>query len=138
MQRIYSIVALLAILFPVASPLWASAETMPYGASCHRMPMEAAATATPAHEHHCHGMTAEQAKAPGEENGPAIAATGSSEQCTMNFFLQSAPPTAAALNTAPALPLLHTTDFKVHSVAIIFSRPGFSSHTDRGPPSLQA
>lgn len=138
MQRICSIVALLAVLLPVASPLWASTGTMPYGASCHRMAMQNAARATSAQEHHCHGMAAEQAKAPEEGNAPAMGSAAGSEKCPMNCCLQSAPPPAATLPTASALPLLHTTDFKMHSVAIIFSSPGFSSHTDRGPPSIQA
>lgn len=98
------------------------------------MPMETAGTQASGHEHHCHEMTAQ---ATGTETGNTVASTASSEKCPMNCCSQSAPPTAVAL-PASALPLLHITDFKMHSVAVIFSNPGFSSHTDRGPPSNQA
>jgi hypothetical protein len=135
MQRFFSILAILALLFPFASPLLVSAETMPYGASCHRMPMETAGTHAPRHEHHCHEMAAQATDA---DAGNTVASTANSEKCPMNCCSQSAPPTAAALHTASALPLLGATEFKMHSVAVTFSSPGFSSHTDRGPPSIQA
>src|SRR5690349_13372607 len=114
MQRICSILALLALLVPFASPIWVNAETMPYGASCHRMPMETAGTQASGHEHHCHETTAQ---ATGTETGNTVASTASSEKCPMNCCSQSAPPTAVAL-PASALPLLHITDFKMHSVAV--------------------
>lgn len=139
MQRICSILALIAILCPVATPVWASATTMPYGSSCHRMPMDTPASAALVHDaHHCHEMKTEQATIPDPGNSPTLVSTASSEKCPMNCCLQSAPPTAAALPTASALPLLYATEFKAHSVAVVFSIPGFSSHTDRGPPSIQA
>src|ERR1051326_6721538 len=39
MQRICSILALIAILCPVATPVWASATTMPYGSRCPPLPL---------------------------------------------------------------------------------------------------
>jgi hypothetical protein len=137
MQRICSILAVIAILCPFASPLWAGAATMPYGASCHRMPMEAAGTQAMGHEHHCHEMAEEQAAAT-EGTGTLVASAATSEKCPMNCCLQSAPPTAAPLPPASVLPLLHATEPHLHSGFVIFSSPGFSSHTDRGPPSIKA
>jgi hypothetical protein len=139
MQRVCSILALIAVLCPVATPLWASATTMPNGMSCHRVPMGTATTADPVHSpHHCHEMEAEQATIPEQGDNATIASAASLEKCPMNCCLQSAPPTVAALPMASGLPLLYATEFKMHSVAVIFSSPGFSSHTDRGPPSLRA
>jgi hypothetical protein len=137
MQRFFSILAIIAILCPVASPLWASAAPMAYGSSCHRMPMETAGTTPSTHEHHCHEMAAEQTKVPAEGNGPVLASSAGSEKCPMNCCLQSVPPTAV-LPTGSPLPLLHAAKFQLHSLAVIFRTAGFSSHTDRGPPSFQA
>ena len=129
----YSILALLAILYPVASPLWASTMEPQHSAMCHRMAMGAAkASSQPAH--HCHGIDADNNSAQNSST-PSFNA-GSSEQCPMNCCVQSVPRTVAALPAVSSLPVLVDTEVSAHVVPVTFTSVGFSSHTDRGPPSL--
>lgn len=131
MQRMCSILALIAVLCPVGLPLWASATGAPSGMVCHRMPMQDGTQLH--HAHHCHmaGMM-------GSDTGdsPIVLEPAVSEKCPMNCCMQAAPPTVAALPPASFLPQPHVMQHSVVVVAVTFACPGFSSHTDRGPPSL--
>jgi len=129
----YSILALLAILYPVASPLWASAMEPQHSAMCHRMAMGVAKTSSQP-SHHCHDMAGDDDSAR-DSSTPSLSA-GSSEQCPMNCCVQSVPRTAAALPVASSLSLLVAIEASAHVVPVTFTSAGFSSHTDRGPPSL--
>ena len=68
--------------------------------------------------------------------GPVVAAYGASEKCPMNCCVQAVPPTVAALPAASFIPQLHAIKASIHAFAVTFSSTGFSSHTDRGPPTL--
>lgn len=131
MQRMCSILALVAVLCPIGSPSWAAATGAPSGMVCHRMPMQAGTQSH--HSHHCHmgGMMAAETG-----NSPVISTSALSEKCPMNCCMQAAPPTVAALPPASFLPQLHVMPHGVPVTAVTFATAGFSSHTDRGPPSL--
>ena len=131
MQRMCSILALVAALCPIGSPLWAAATGASSAMICHRMPMQSETHSR--HAHHCHmaGMMVSET-----ETSPTIASSALSEKCPMNCCMQAAPPTVAALPPASFLPQPHVMQHSVVVVAVTFACPGFSSHTDRGPPSL--
>lgn len=131
MQRMNSILALIAVLCQVGSPLWASATEMHSAMVCHRMPMQSGTQSR--HTHHCHmaGMMVSET-----ENSPIIASSNVSEKCPMNCCIQAAPPTVAALPPVSLLPQPHVMQHSVSPSAVTFASPGFSSHTDRGPPSV--
>jgi hypothetical protein len=102
--------------------------------SCHRTPLHHAG-ATPAKSaHHCHDMA--DMMPPASDTEPALNASGGSENCPMNCCVQAAPTTVAALPAASFLPPLHVLETSLHGFSVTFSSVGFSSHTDRGPPSL--
>jgi hypothetical protein len=135
MQRVCSILAMFAVLCPVVSPLWASAMHTAEAASCHRMPLgKARPTAHPAH--HCHYMDAAGQQTSNTGRDTAVLKSGSPERCPMNCCLQAAPPTTAALPAASFVPALVVSRTQVHFLPVTFTSTGFSSHTDRGPPSL--
>lgn len=129
----YSILALLAILYPVASPLWASAMEPQHSAMCHRMAMGVAKTSSQP-SHHCHDMTGNDDST--QNSSTRSFSAGSPEQCPMNCCVQSVPRTVAALPAVSSLPVLVHTKASAHVVPVTFTSAGFSSHTDRGPPSL--
>lgn len=136
MRRLCSILALFAVLCPVASPLWAAVIHPAQPASCHRMPMattEGEPAARPAH--HCHDMDGNE-QVPTAETNPAVMNASSSEKCPMNCCLQAAPPTVAALPADSFLLFLVAARTALHVVPDTFTSAGFSSHTDRGPPGL--
>jgi hypothetical protein len=66
---------------------------------------------------------------------PVVVAYSASEKCPMNCCVQAVPPTVAALPAASFIPQLHVIEASIHVFAVKFSSAGFSSHTDRGPPS---
>lgn len=131
MQRMNSILALVAVLCQVGLPLWASAAETPSAMVCHRIPMQGGTQSH--HAHHCHmaGMMVSET-----ENSPISASSAVSEKCPMNCCIQAAPPTVAALPPASLLPQPHVVQHSMHVADVTFASPGFSSHTDRGPPSL--
>lgn len=85
---------------------------------------------------HCHDLNAGEQQVSTAGTGTAMIKAGSAEKCPMNCCLQAAPPTAAALPAASLLLLLAATRTEHHFVPVMFASTGFSSHTDRGPPSL--
>jgi hypothetical protein len=134
MRRFCSILALIVVLCPLAVPLWASGSVTPTVMSCHRVPLQNAQPSKARSAHHCHDMANMMPQ--GSDTGPAVDGSGHSEQCPMNCCVQAVPPTVAALPAASLLPQLHVIETSVHAFAITFSSVGFSSHTDRGPPTL--
>jgi hypothetical protein len=102
--------------------------------SCHRTPLQHADTAPAKSVHHCHDMAAMAAS--DSETERSLNASRSSENCPMNCCVQATPPTVAALPAASFLPPLHVLETSFYGFSVTFSRVGFSSHTDRGPPSL--
>ena len=136
MRRVCSILTLLAVLYPMATPLWASAMDEAQPTSCHRMPMRSE-TVSQANPHHCHDMDDSAAAAtPDEGKGASLTASSHSEKCPMNCCTQVVPRTAAALHSSSLLPLPSAAEVRPLGVALAFTSAGFSSHTDRGPPTV--
>jgi hypothetical protein len=132
MRRVCSILTAVGLLFSVASPLWAADMGSLQPMQCHREPMQAAISGhSQTHNHHCHEMEDHSVSAP---DGTSIQAVNVPKDCPMNCCLQGTPQAGTALAASVYLPLLVVTDCSLLYVAVTFTSPGFSSHTDRGPP----
>lgn len=130
MRRFLAITAIVALILSTGLPVWASACTaMGKGKDnapmCHR---------TAAHRHHCEGM-AEQQDEPAA-SGPETAFTGRSDECPMQCCTQLQTGNGTAVTAISFQPELAIVDYRVVSPPIAFISSGFSSHTDRGPPTL--
>jgi hypothetical protein len=130
MRRLSSILALVAIVSSVLSPVWASNMDASHPMLCHRVHSTSAQEPP---KHHCEGMDEEQGSSDG---AAAVLQRLTSHDCPMNCCLQANPRTAAALPATHFLPLLVTVENGLRVSSIRFSNTGFSSHTDRGPPLL--
>lgn len=126
MRRISAITAIVALFFSMALPLWASAcMSMHGGLMCHR-------TGAIHHHHHCDSMMEEQE----ETAEPASQASFQSvaAKCPMQCCMQTQAGNGTAVLALSLLPQLGVSEYRPHFPTVIFSRTGFSSHTDRGPP----
>jgi hypothetical protein len=128
MRRACSIVAIIAMVSSLISPVWASSAEAAHPMLCHRVRTDSAQA--PA-KHHCHDMDQEAAK---DEAAPTLVQGQISQSCPMNCCVQATLRIAAALHSNSFLPQLVTLESRLHVTAIVFSSTGFSSHTDRGPP----
>ena len=59
----------------------------------------------------------------------------SSESCPMDCCIPGHPKNAITAVAAPELPPLAVIERVSYAVPVVFTRHGFSSHTDRGPPT---
>jgi len=85
------------------------------------------------HAHHCAAMHEQQEPQPASEDGASV--SGRSESCPMNCCTQGSLPNATAVVSFSLIPPLAVTDAEIHLVPVTFTSAGFSSHTDRGPPT---
>jgi hypothetical protein len=132
MRRFLSITTIAALMFSLVSPLLAAAcphSQQPM--ACHRL-----AATQAQQEHHC-DMTAHQAEegAPEDSSVPAVKGIQSPESCPMNCCVAGHPTSAIAIAAGSLPPLPAVTAQTLRFVPVIFARTGFSSHTDRGPPT---
>ena len=130
MRRAISISTALALLISLASSMLAEACMKHTGrASCHRVSHAAA------HHQHCDGMLEhrdEDMSAP--DQGNSISSVESA--CPMNCCLAAqAGKHAAAVHNVVITPQLAGA-VQQQSASVVFVATGFSSHSDRGPPSL--
>lgn len=133
MRRFLSFVSIAALLSSAASPLVAAAcPHVERAKACHR-PQEA-------NEHHCDAGMAHHhhamEPAVSSEVSIAVQAGEQSENCPMDCCVARHVTSAAAVAGTLNLPPLVMTDQSRSYAALITIRPGFSSHTDRGPPAL--
>lgn len=130
MRRLISISTAVALIFSLVSPLLAQ-TCMKSGehASCHRGSQAAS-------HHHCDGM-------PGHHHEDEMAApdqsdsvSGAAANCPMNCCLaaQTGKQVAVVNHVVVTPQLAFSATLQVPTV--VFVAAGFSSHTDRGPPSL--
>jgi len=124
MRRIFSITMILALMSSWLLPNWAMAcAKHEQTASCHRSEMR---HGDMLHHHH-------------EDVAPARAPSDSmanhSENCPMDCCIQGHPKNGAAITAIALLSPPVVTDQGFHFVPATFTRTGFSSHTDRGPPA---
>jgi hypothetical protein len=134
MRRFFSIAAIAVLVFQVLSPLVAAAcPHTTQAPAYHRAQQQA----QPAQHGHCDGMRHEHQTEPTAPNSetPSLAAVDSSENCPMDCCGASVVTNAAAVAAATPLPSLVATDQSCGFVPVTFATPGFSSHTDRGPPA---
>lgn len=130
MRRLISISTTVALLFSLVSPLLA--QTCMRGgerASCHRVNQTAS-------QHHCDGMPGhhheDEMVVP--DQGDSI--SGVASNCPMNCCLAAqAGKQVAVVNSIVVAPQI-AFSAKLQLTAVVFVATGFSSHTDRGPPSL--
>jgi hypothetical protein len=134
MRRIFSISAILMLMYSAALPSVMSAM-MANGAAmaCHRPTLGTGAAAP----QHCHDM-ADMAGDDAMEGRPADGAsiTSSTDQkCPMDCCTMMGTAQQAVLPVQRGLPALAIMEHGISIARVVFSRTGFSSHTDRGPPS---
>jgi len=127
MRRLLSITTVLALLASMTSPLLAATCGAGTGkaVSCH--PVEMPHCDRPMHHHHHHDDAE-----PASHSG--LSAGQSESKCPMDCCMPGHPQSGAPA-TASLLPPLALTEQSFHFGQITFMSAGFSSHTDRGPPS---
>ena len=137
MKRVFSISTMLVLLFSVFSPVWAADTEMMQAASCHRTPMQDATSHHGKHAaaHHCHGMGDGMEMPAADPSDGILIASSHSHSCPMNCCVQGAPKSGVASSAVSLLPPLAATEAEFHFASITFASAGFSSHTDRGPPT---
>jgi hypothetical protein len=96
--------------------------------ACHRLKQTQAA-------HHCNEMMRERKSVTTGTEAPTIKATPSQQNCPMACCGDRLITNAVVAASAP-IPQLVVTDKSRNLVPVTFTSAGFSSHTDRGPPSL--
>jgi hypothetical protein len=82
--------------------------------------------------HHCGGMAEEDSI---QALGGIFITGNRAHPCPMNCCEQGAPKSGAAIQAISFTPSVAVTDANVHFAPISFVSAGFSSHTDRGPPT---
>jgi len=134
MRRLLAITVITALICSTGMPVWASAcETMHKAALCHREPAHSQVTRKAAH--HCDSMDMEdeQDAAPASDSETFI--KGSPHACPMQCCAQASAGTGFAIGSAALTAGLVSSEDQLYVPAVAFSTPGFSSHTDRGPPA---
>src|SRR5262249_35714159 len=128
MRRLVSITTIVALMSSAALPLLAaSCPHIKHAVSCHR-------TEVQAHHrkmmHNHHADTSEP-----EPDGPAYSASPESQGCPMDCCGPGQRTKAIAAPTATLISQLEVTDHPAQPASLVFESAGFSSHTDRGPPT---
>jgi hypothetical protein len=82
----------------------------------------------PMHEHHHHAEATPATQ--------SLSAGQSDEKCPMDCCTPGHRQSGSAAHSNSLLPPLAVSDQNVHVVPVHFISAGFSSHTDRGPPSV--
>jgi hypothetical protein len=128
MRRFLSITLVFALLAATATPLVA--------ASCPHVKMAMACHRTE-HAHHCESMQDEPGDASQAEPGePAFAGVTAAQDCPMDCCAPSQRTSSVAFTASFSMSLLSSSESSISFTSLIFSAPGFSSHTDRGPPAV--
>lgn len=131
MRRLLAITVIAALICAMGMPVWAS-ETSHKAMLCHREPAHNHATRKAAH--HCNSMAMEDEQDATAASDSETFMKGSSHACPVQCCTQANAGTSPAVVSAAPICGLHSAEDHVHAPAVTFSTPGFSSHTDRGPP----
>jgi hypothetical protein len=121
-RRVWSISLVLALCCTMVSPSWATSCMHGSTKMCHRSHV---------HTHDCH-MDGENQE--GTNSDPGLYASQSDQTCPMSCCMHSRS-TAARPAVAVDSNLLLPSHSIILFVSQVFVVTGFSSHTDRGPPS---
>ena len=130
MRRLFSITAILTLMYPITSPLLATCPHMQHVLACHRV--QQAQT-----EHHC-DPTMDQHQADPQSPDPAaraVKAGTSGDSCPMGCCTARHITGAAGIATGSSLPQPLLTNHNRPFLTVVFVTVGFSSNTDRGPPA---
>lgn len=130
MRKFLSIIAITALMSPMASPLVGLAcPHVKNMTMCHR-------SQKTEHAHHCDAMNHDHQMEPEAlGSGTAVKATPSRENCPSSCCVAGYVANAAVIARRTSLPGLLITHQVVIVASVTFSRNGFSSHSDRGPPN---
>jgi hypothetical protein len=133
MRRFLSITAIVALMSSSASPFLASV--------CHHVGPPLACHRTQQHAAHCPGMAMtmtghhhQDAAAP-ESELATMQGRETPGSCPMDCCIPGHPKNAITAAARPELPPLAVVERVFYAVPVVFTRHGFSSHTDRGPPT---
>jgi len=127
MRRLLSIATVLALLSSMTTPLLAATcAGTGKAVSCHAEAMRHCDRA--AHHHH-HDEDAQP------QSSTSLTAGYNDAKCPMDCCTPGHPQNGAPAVHASHFPLVAVSDYNFFFVAVIFTAPGFSSHTDRGPPT---
>jgi hypothetical protein len=132
MRRLVSITAIVSLMSSLVSPLLAA--TCEHGrqmARCHQVQEQK--PQNPHCEMMHHHDAAEESAPP--TNNSAVTGELSSQNCPMDCCRVGDRSNAVALAASPSLPQPTVNDQSSSMIRVVFTRTGFSSHTDRGPPS---
>lgn len=122
MRRIFSISVIAALVCSWFSPLWAATcETGKHAGREHGM----VHCEMMGHHHHVAGMTMESTE---------TALSSGVSKCPMDCCSQIYSPHGTAPARGFTAPLQFVNHGEFQFATAIFAHPGFSSHTDRGPP----
>jgi hypothetical protein len=134
MRRIFSISAILMLMYSAALPSAMSAMmSNDAQMACHRPALGTGATAP----QHCHDM-ADRAGKDAMEAAPADGAfstVAAEQKCPMDCCTMLGTAQQAIISARQSLPAPAVMERGVSVSKVVFTRTGFSSHTDRGPPS---
>jgi len=132
MRRLLAITVIAGLICSTGMPVWASAcEAMHKTPMCHRTAVSQSSHAAHA-QHHCDMMAQEEDAAASSESASLVKDHPNS--CPMQCCMQATAGNGSAIPAAAFIAILLSSEAHVYVPAITFSTPGFSSHTDRGPP----
>src|SRR5262249_1924208 len=119
---------IVALMSSAALPLLAaSCPHVKQAVACHRTQIEA---------HRCNMMHDHHGDASHPEpDGPAYSASQESHGCPMDCCAPGQRTKAIAAPTATLISQIEVTDHFAQPASVVFESAGFSSHTDRGPPT---
>lgn len=128
MRCFFSITTIAALMSSLISPLLAATcSHMQQPVACHRVQAQKPA---------CAMMHHHEAEEPAPGSGaPAFESMQSPERCPMDCCVPGQRTNAIAIAAVSPLPELAVTEQNLHFVPAVFTRTGYSSHTDRGPPA---
>jgi hypothetical protein len=128
MRRFFSITTILALMSSLASPLLAAVcDHSGQPMACHRATKQRS---------HCEMMAGHNHHSAASESAePAVAGREVSGNCPMDCCISGHPTSASTIAATPSLPPLVVIEHATHVAPVVFTRTGFSSHTDRGPPA---
>jgi hypothetical protein len=126
MRRFFSITTILALMSSLASPLLAACDHSGQPMACHRSAKQ---------KSHCEMMAGHHHDSAAPESAePAAAGKESSGNCPMDCCIPGHPTSASTIAAIPSVPPLVLIERTPCVITVVFTRTGFSSHTDRGPP----
>ncbi|HKD13026.1 MAG TPA: hypothetical protein VKE71_00645 [Candidatus Angelobacter sp.] len=133
MRRLLAITVIAALICSTGRPVWANAcVSMQKTPLCHRALAHLhAAEQTSRPVHHCDSMEQQDDTSAPES---ARLTAGHAKDCPMQCCTQAKAGVSSAVAATAFIAILLSSENHVGIPAVVFSTPGFSSHTDRGPP----